>query len=84
MRITSKGQVTIPQAVREQAGLMPGTDVDFIVDKGGVRLVKTTRAKSKRKTAGQRLVERLRGSGDGKLTTDQIMAMTRGPIADDE
>ncbi len=29
MRITEKGQVTIPQAIREQAGMMPGTEVAF-------------------------------------------------------
>jgi bifunctional DNA-binding transcriptional regulator/antitoxin component of YhaV-PrlF toxin-antitoxin module len=35
LRITSKGQVTIPQGIREQtAGLLPHTEVDFIVDRG--------------------------------------------------
>ena len=42
MRITSKGQVTIPQAVRERTGLMPNTDVEFIVEGDDVRVVKTT------------------------------------------
>jgi AbrB family looped-hinge helix DNA binding protein len=32
MRITTKGQVTIPQDVRERAGLMPGTDVAFEIE----------------------------------------------------
>ncbi|HEY1361054.1 MAG TPA: AbrB/MazE/SpoVT family DNA-binding domain-containing protein [Xanthobacteraceae bacterium] len=32
MRITSKGQVTIPAAIRERAGLLPHTEVDFEVD----------------------------------------------------
>lgn len=40
MRIMSKGQVTIPQAVREEAGLLPHTEVEFIVDGDGVRIVK--------------------------------------------
>ena len=40
MRITSKGQVTIPQAVRERTGLLPNTDVEFVVDGGDVRIVK--------------------------------------------
>ena len=40
MRITSKGQVTIPQAVRERTGLLPNTDVEFVVDGGEVRIVK--------------------------------------------
>lgn len=81
LRITAKGQVTIPQAVRERAGLMPGTDVEFEVDDGEVRLVKAPR-KGGRKTRGQRLVEHLRGAGDFRMTTDEIIALMRGPPAD--
>jgi antitoxin PrlF len=40
MRITSKGQVTIPQAIREQCGLLPHTEVRFELDGGRVLLVK--------------------------------------------
>ena len=81
MRITAKGQVTIPQAVRERAGLMPGADVEFEIDDGDVRLVKAQR-KTGRKTRGQRLVEHLRGAGDFRMTTDEIIALMRGPPAD--
>ena len=49
MRITAKGQVTIPQEVRERAGLMPGTDVEFELEAGVVRLVKTTRGGAARR-----------------------------------
>jgi AbrB family looped-hinge helix DNA binding protein len=83
MRITAKGQVTIPQSVRERAGLMPGTDVEFEVESGVVRLVKTT-ASRRRLTRGERLVERLKGAGEFKMTTDEILALMRGPPADDE
>jgi AbrB family looped-hinge helix DNA binding protein len=41
MRITAKGQVTIPQEIRERAGLMPGTDVEFEIEGSVVRLVKS-------------------------------------------
>jgi AbrB family looped-hinge helix DNA binding protein len=76
MRITSKGQVTIPQAVREQIGLLPNTEVEFIVEDGSVRIVKLTR--SKRSTRGALAVERLRSAGGHvTLTTDQLMALTR-------
>ena len=37
MRITAKGQVSIPQEVPERAGLMPGTDFDFEIEAGIVR-----------------------------------------------
>jgi len=81
MRITSKGQVTIPLNVRERAGLMPGTDVEFEVVADVVRLVKATRGEG-RKTRGQKLVEGLRG-GDFKMTTDEVVALMRGPRADE-
>ena len=76
MRITSKGQVTIPAALREKAGLLPHTEVDFVYERGAVRIV---RAKAKSgKGRGEEIVRRLRGTGTVKMTTDQIMALTRG------
>lgn len=74
MRITSKGQVTIPVGIRERLGLMPNTEVQFEVDGNAVRLRKA-RAGSER---GQRLVQRLRGRGDVPMSTDEILALTRG------
>jgi AbrB family looped-hinge helix DNA binding protein len=82
MRITTKGQVTIPQDVRERAGLMPGTDVEFTIEGGVVRLAKATGGAG-RKTRGQKLVESLRGRGDFKMTTDEVMALMRGAPADE-
>jgi antitoxin PrlF len=76
MRITSKGQVTIPQAVRERTGLLPNTDVQFIVDGVGVRIVKAT--SSRRASRGAAAVQRLRRAGGRiSMTTDEIMALTR-------
>jgi AbrB family looped-hinge helix DNA binding protein len=76
MRITSKGQVTIPQDIRERAGLLPNTEVEFTYDGKSVRIV---RAKG-RKGAGRgaRIVAHLRGRGDIAMTTEEIMALTRG------
>jgi AbrB family looped-hinge helix DNA binding protein len=75
MRITSKGQVTIPAEIREKAGLLPDTEVDFEFDGKTVRLV---RAKTRRKTGrGARIVAHLRGRGDVTMSTDAIMALTR-------
>ena len=75
MRITSKGQVTIPVEIREQAGLMPNTEVDFEFDGKVVRIVPA--ASRTRNNRGGRLVAHLRGRGDVTLTTDAIMALTR-------
>ena len=78
MRITSKGQVTIPQDIRERAGLLPHTEVEFIYDGKAVKIVRADRRNKKKTSRGARLVEHMRGRGTVKLTTDQIMAMTRG------
>jgi AbrB family looped-hinge helix DNA binding protein len=81
MRITSKGQVTIPVAIREKAGLMPNTEVEFEFDGETVRLRKAPKGKPGRESRGQRAVRLLRESGARsriKLTTDEIMAMFRG------
>jgi AbrB family looped-hinge helix DNA binding protein len=76
VRITSKGQVTIPAEIREQAGLLPDTEVDFEFDGEAVRIVKARAPK--RETRGERIVRRLRGSGTVRMSTDEIMALTRG------
>jgi AbrB family looped-hinge helix DNA binding protein len=76
MRITSKGQVTIPQTIRERAGLLPGAEVEFSLDGGTVRI---TRAHTRTgATRGARIVAALRGAGDVRMSTDEIMALTRG------
>jgi len=73
MKITSKGQVTIPVAIREKAGLLPDTEVEFVLSGKRVYL-----RKGGGKGRGRRLVEALRGKGTVRMTTDQIMALTRG------
>jgi antitoxin PrlF len=73
MRIASKGQVTIPVAIRKKAGLRPNTQVTFTMSRGVVIL---KRAKTVR-DRGNRLVEMMRGRATAGLTTDQIMALTR-------
>jgi AbrB family looped-hinge helix DNA binding protein len=75
-RITGKGQVTIPQAIRERAGLLPGCEVEFEIENGGVRLRPAQPRKGP--SRGERIVQRLRGSATVRLSTDEIMALTRG------
>jgi AbrB family looped-hinge helix DNA binding protein len=75
MRITAKGQVTIPRKIREKAGLMPNTEVQFDYRGGAVRIRPAPRGH--KPTRGERVVAHLRGRGDVELTTDQIMALTR-------
>lgn len=72
MRVTTKGQVTIPQHIREKLGITPATEVDFIEEKGRVFLVQ-----QKEKKADIRKFSKLRGLASVKMTTDEIMALTR-------
>ncbi len=74
MRVTTKGQVTIPVEIRERLGLGPGSVVDFTVDGEAVRITKALEGQDR----GRRLVGQLRGRGDVAMTTDEIMALTRG------
>lgn len=79
MRITIKGQVTIPQAVRDAAGFQPGTEVDFVIgDDGLVRVIPSDRLKAERAAELKGTIARLRGSADTALSTAEIMALTRG------
>jgi antitoxin PrlF len=70
MRVTQKGQVTIPLEVRRALGIRPGTNVDFRLEAGGARLVVDPEAAAKEVAA-------MRGAGDVELTTDEILALTR-------
>jgi len=74
MHITAKGQVTIPMDIRKKLGLLPDTEVEFTLQSKGVLL----RRSSKPSPRAERLVTRLRGSASIKMTTDQIMRLTRG------
>jgi AbrB family looped-hinge helix DNA binding protein len=75
VKLTSKGQVTIPLALREKFGLLPATEVTFEEAEGGV-LIKPAAASRRRQT--ERWLKRARGSATAKLTTEQIMSLTRG------
>ena len=74
MRVTTKGQVTIPLEIREQLSIHPGTDVEFVVEGNAVKLVPAKRNQAR----GKRVVERLRGRATVRMTTDEIIALTRG------
>jgi len=74
MHVTSKGQVTIPVEIRERLGIFPNTEVEFEVlgDAVVLRKAKGTRRR------GRSLVARMKGKATVSMTTDQIMAVTRG------
>ena len=76
MQITSKGQVTIPQNVRTQLGLLPHTEVEFELAGDHARIRKLDR-KDGTGTRGSRALVALRGTADSRMSTDEILALTR-------
>ena len=75
MRITSNGQVTIPKPIRDKLGLLPHTEVEFVLDGDSVRLVKIETSKGEGR--GARAVRLLRAGGPIGMSTDEILALTR-------
>jgi AbrB family looped-hinge helix DNA binding protein len=73
MRVTSKGQVTIPQRIRERLGIAPYSEVDFVEEGGKVYLRKAGSKKGYIKN-----LRSVRGSATIKMTTEEIMRLTRG------
>jgi AbrB family looped-hinge helix DNA binding protein len=74
VKITTKGQVTIPQHIRERLGLLPNTEVEFEIRADAVLLRKAHGSQHR----GRALVAHMRGRADSGLTTDEIMELTRG------
>ncbi len=73
MRVTSKGQITIPQKIRDQIGILPGSEVEFYIEDDVVKL----RLIQSSNPRGEQIVNRLRGKGTVNMTTDEILALTR-------
>jgi antitoxin PrlF len=72
--VTSKGQVTVPKQVRDRLGIKPGSKVDFEVAEDGRAFLR----KVGKRTVKPSRFERMRGTATGGLTTDAIMALSRG------
>ncbi|NUM55065.1 MAG: AbrB/MazE/SpoVT family DNA-binding domain-containing protein [Candidatus Hydrogenedentes bacterium] len=73
MKVTTKGQVTIPLDLREKTGIVPGCEVEFSEEKGRLYL-----RKSKSSPRGREIVRSMTGKGAVRMTTDEILALTRG------
>lgn len=73
MKITSKGQVTIPREIRERMGLFPNTEVELVVRGNAVQIVKVQQGASR----GASIVRAMRERATTRMTTDEIMKLTR-------
>lgn len=74
MQVTTKGQVTVPVEIRESLGIYPGTEVEFEIVGETVVLRKAPGHRRR----GRSIVARMRGRATVKMSTDEIMALTRG------
>jgi antitoxin PrlF len=75
--ITTKGQVTIPKAIRDLLGVRPGGKVDFVMADNGEVVVRKAGTDLPAPLTGSRF-GRFRGTLKTNMTTDEIMALTRG------
>lgn len=73
--VTTKGQVTIPKPIRDRLGLKPGSRVVFSMDGEGRAVLEAEAVPSLSLSAR---IDRLRGTAPAGLSTDEIMALTRG------
>lgn len=80
MRVTEKGQVTIPIELRERHGIKAGAEVDFADGaQDGELIVRVRKPDSgERRKAFRAWLERIEGTGDSGLSADEILDMTRG------
>lgn len=80
MRLTSKCQVTIPQGIRDLAGLVPGCEVEFQFNNGRVWIEKVETDATNRRQRILTTLNEVTGSATANqdLRTDNILRMTRG------
>lgn len=78
--VTVKGQVTLPKSVRDAAGIKPGDRVEVTATAAGGVLIEKAGTQDDYK---QRLYDIARRRPIRGITTDELMAMTRGDPAED-
>ncbi|MCC5849001.1 MAG: AbrB/MazE/SpoVT family DNA-binding domain-containing protein [Verrucomicrobia bacterium] len=78
MKVTQKGQITIPKSFRDRYGLAHNTEVAFRAVQEGVLVYPVV---STRQQDFKRSLKRVRGIADQKIRTDDIMRMTRSDAA---
>ena len=80
MRVSTKGQVTIPKPLRDRVGIRAGSEVDFAVEGDAITLRRAKAPSRPGKTRGEKIVEALRGTATANrgMSTDEIMKLLRG------
>lgn len=73
MKISTKGQITIPIKIRTQLGMLPNTEVSFVLHKDGFFIQKQKNSSRQ----GVKLLQQLSGKSTSHMSTDEIMKLTR-------
>lgn len=73
MKVSTKGQVTIPIEMRTKLGILPYTEINFILKDDGILIQKQHGSKLK----GSRLLNQLSGKSRLNMSTEYIMQLTR-------
>jgi AbrB family looped-hinge helix DNA binding protein len=90
MKVTSKGQVTIPKEVREKLGIRPGDEIGFRED--GQQYIVENQSAPQDETEGERMVRLMvefgreakrKGHFNDGMTTDEYMELIRGYSEDE-
>lgn len=77
MKITSKGRVTVPRYIRERLGFLPDTELEWEI-RGGAAVRK--KIGSGEQHRGRAIIEYMRGRSTVRISTDEIMELTRGDV----
>lgn len=80
MRVTEKGQVTIPKEIRDRLGIVPGSEVDFVASNNGALLVRVDASGAEPAIRGfDDWAASVKGTFDtGGMSTDEFMVWLRG------
>lgn len=83
MRVTEKGQVTIPKDIRDRYGIKPGAEVEFVADEKGPRLMLVSATGDLSDGDFDEWLNAVSGTFDaGSMTTDEYIDWIRGPRDD--
>ncbi|CDX25182.1 conserved hypothetical protein [Mesorhizobium sp. ORS 3324] len=85
MRVTTKGQVTIPKQIRDHLGIRPGSEVEFVATDEGARIIAVNENLSEEEASRKfrEVLDKMEGTLDlGGMTTDEYMEWLRGPRED--
>jgi antitoxin PrlF len=76
-KLTSRGQVTIPKHIRDELLLLPGTAVEFSVNRDGEVVLHRPRPPKGTRTARNDRFDAVRGRADVRWRTEELMKLLR-------